>query len=474
MQLWLGLKSENELRINLRSIIGLNGMAPMVRMLKNTIEWSTEGYQWKPDDKHAKELFEQMNLDKAKECGTPGTKATAKNLTDSEEIIEDATSFQRGAGKRLYHTQDDPRVLRETSTVLSGMAKPRVLDQARVVRLVRYRKGTPGVVWKLNYQKPPVRQYALADADNASDEETRRSPSSHYQFVGNHLGDAEARRLQVTALSSGESEYYSVCLGGAAAIMLSNVGHVIGFIKFFVELWFTIYSDSSAERGICRRSDVGKLKHMQVRHLWIQERIENKETAIDVVDTSLNRADFETKYLDGARRRALIGRLPLLKERGLELVVASLTLAVPITGDEAKVKHVSIGKRSEVEWKDAIIAMSLAFGGWAYFVKKSKDETDGETEAFYSKGEEDTSGETWDEDPHDVADVQLEIRLKRLWLNSKGADSLRVAVKSSRRYRRQFRLTMAVMIDILMQKGVKDSKALMCFGEEVSGSEVLL
>ena len=33
---------------------------------------------------------------------------------------------------------------------------------------------------------------------------------------------------------------------------------------------------------------------------------------------------------------------------------------------------------------------------------------------------------------------------------------------------------MAVRIDILMQKGVKDSKALMCFGEEVSGSEVLL
>ena len=82
------------------------------------------------------------------------------------------------------------------------------------------------------------------------------------------------------------------------------------------------YSDSSAARGIANRKGVGKLKHLQVRSLWLQHARVDGQVIVDRVDTLLKTADLGTKFSDAARRKQLIGMLPLREhERRLERVV---------------------------------------------------------------------------------------------------------------------------------------------------------
>ncbi|CAK0850454.1 unnamed protein product [Prorocentrum cordatum] len=57
-----------------------------------------------------------------------------------------------------------------------------------------------------------------------------------------------------------------------------------------------IYSDSTAGRGMCSRVGVGKVRHLELRYLWIQERLRLKAFELHKEDTSKMTADMLTKY----------------------------------------------------------------------------------------------------------------------------------------------------------------------------------
>ena len=157
-----------------------------------------------------------------------------------------------------------------------------------------------------------MRVYGLADADHASDEETRRSVSCSQEFFGGHLIDCEAIRQACIALSSGESELYALTLCSARVLFLHSLLQGFGFSHLATP---EAYSDSSAARGIAGRSGVGRIKHMATRHLWLQEARATGRIIIKVIDTIQNTSDLGTKYLDQGRRSVLISMLPLA-ERG--------------------------------------------------------------------------------------------------------------------------------------------------------------
>ena len=74
-----------------------------------------------------------------------------------------------------------------------------------------------------------------------------------------------------------------------------------------LKLGIVLYTDSTAARGICNRRGVGKVRHMDVQLLWLQERIQSKEFALRKVDSALNLGDLSTKYVDAATIGRIIG-----------------------------------------------------------------------------------------------------------------------------------------------------------------------
>ena len=59
-----------------------------------------------------------------------------------------------------------------------------------------------------------------------------------------------------------------------------------------------IKEDSSAAKGIASRRGLGKLKHIDIKELWIQEKVNLGEVKITKVPGTVKLADALTKYCD--------------------------------------------------------------------------------------------------------------------------------------------------------------------------------
>ena len=67
-------------------------------------------------------------------------------------------------------------------------------------------------------------------------------------------------------------------------------------------------SDASAAIRICNRIGLGKVRHIEVNQLWLQEKAAKKKMEIIKVGTLENLADALTKSLDAeSMRRHLVG-----------------------------------------------------------------------------------------------------------------------------------------------------------------------
>ena len=67
-----------------------------------------------------------------------------------------------------------------------------------------------------------------------------------------------------------------------------------------------IYVDSSAAIGVAQRRGNGKLRHVRVGDLWIQEKIEDGELQMQKVWGEENPADAMTKNVGGEKLRNLV------------------------------------------------------------------------------------------------------------------------------------------------------------------------
>ena len=56
-------------------------------------------------------------------------------------------------------------------------------------------------------------------------------------------------------------------------------------------------SDSSAARAFASRRGLGRMKHVQTRYLWVQERVAQKALTLATVASKENVADVLTKLL---------------------------------------------------------------------------------------------------------------------------------------------------------------------------------
>ena len=96
----------------------------------------------------------------------------------------------------------------------------------------------------------------------------------------------------VIALSSGEAEYYAALKGASVALgsqsMLADLG---------ITAKITLYTDSSAARGIIHRAGLGKLRHLETGYLWLQAAVKAKRLQVRKVLGSVNPAGLFTKHL---------------------------------------------------------------------------------------------------------------------------------------------------------------------------------
>ena len=116
--------------------------------------------------------------------------------------------------------------------------------------------------------------------------------------MGNNVVKHSDNLQGTISLSSGESEYYAIVKASQAGIGLQSL-----LADWGLTVGVEVLSDSSAARGHVQRRGLGKMRHIQTRYLWVQERVAEGHIKISCVPGSQNIADVLTKAVSGPLMR---------------------------------------------------------------------------------------------------------------------------------------------------------------------------
>ena len=170
-------------------------------------------------------------------------------------------------------------------------------------------------------KQDPKTLYVYTDTDWAADELTRKSVSCTVERNGSYMLDFTVAKQSLVAPSSGEAEFYGIVRAVATSKQTSQILEQIG-----MQLEVTIASDSSAARRTCTRTGSGKVGHLSIKELWMQESYRKKEFQLVSVDTLLNWAEIGTKAHVWAPWRRCWGRCHYALEREQKQTLACPTL----------------------------------------------------------------------------------------------------------------------------------------------------
>ena len=115
----------------------------------------------------------------------------------------------------------------------------------------------------------------------------------------------------VIALSSGEAEYYAALKGASSALGFQSMLKDLG-----MQGSITLYTDSSAARGIIQRVGLGKLRHLETGYLWLQSAVKAKKLQVRKVLGTDNPADLLPKRLASADMWRHLEKLHMSPEDG--------------------------------------------------------------------------------------------------------------------------------------------------------------
>ena len=113
--------------------------------------------------------------------------------------------------------------------------------------------------------------------------------------AGGHCVKTRSASQGAYALSSAEAELYGMVEGVTRAKGLRTLAYELGFrgLKNVVKLG----TDSSAAKSFVNRRGLGKMRHLQIRDLWLQEEVDTGRLEVSKVRGDENPADLMTKVL---------------------------------------------------------------------------------------------------------------------------------------------------------------------------------
>ncbi len=162
----------------------------------------------------------------------------------------------------------------------------------------------PQCVWNFPWQDEIYVTEDFADAGGYA--KTGHSTSGGVFQPGGHTLCAWSSSLKAVALSSCESEYYSLVRCVDEATDLDEM----------LEEMQSNHSIRRWARGLALRAGGGQIKHMQAKYYWLQECIKAGILTVEKIRGTVNPADLMTKHLDGTTMRAMCGLLDLKFETG--------------------------------------------------------------------------------------------------------------------------------------------------------------
>ena len=146
------------------------------------------------------------------------------------------------------------------------MSCPKEGHDQLIKRIIRYLKGKPRVAIRYEFQEESEGIIVFTDSDWAGDHQTtRKSTSGGVVCRGKHTISLWCKLKSSIALSSCEAELNAALKGAVEGLNVRRLAASLGDT-----LPLELRTDASAARGVILRQGVGKVRHLQVKQLWLQ------------------------------------------------------------------------------------------------------------------------------------------------------------------------------------------------------------
>jgi hypothetical protein len=234
-----------------------------IRVLNRVLRWTDDGILLEADPRH-QEILVASSPGSA--LLTPGVKEQLAGELAETPLSAQATSVFRSEAARCNDLGvDRPDIAFAAKELCRRMSAPDQASQQALQRLTRYLQGSPRLVYSYVWQ-PENDLDVFVDTDFAGCMATRRSTSGGVAIRGIHLIKHWSSTQRAVTLSSAEAGLYGLVKGTTEALGIQSWG-----LDFGLCMKVRMHADSAAAIGICRRSGIGRVRHLAVGQLWVQE-----------------------------------------------------------------------------------------------------------------------------------------------------------------------------------------------------------
>ena len=128
---------------------------------------------------------------------------------------------------------------------------------------------------------------------------------------GDHLIRSYAKTQSVIALSSAEAELYAMTTAAS-----ESLGIQLMIAEFGRKIKIMIHVDASAAMGIAQRKGLGKVRHLDVQSLWIQDALRSSRLHMSKVAGTSNPSYLMTKHQDAGTISKIMEKMLLAERKG--------------------------------------------------------------------------------------------------------------------------------------------------------------
>ena len=159
-------------------------------------------------------------------------------------------------------------------------------------KIGKYLAGRPRLVAHFPWQTATPMVTGYTDSDWAGCSVTAKSTSGGIICIGAHTIKSYSRQQKTIALSSAEAELHAMVAASAEVMGVIGLCSDLG-----MHMQGEILADSSAALGISNRSGIGKVRHLRIQALWVQEVRSTGRLGYKKVLGTLNPSDILTKHV---------------------------------------------------------------------------------------------------------------------------------------------------------------------------------
>ena len=265
-------------------------------LLNRAIRWGDQGLSWEADPRHSETIIKELGLDDSNGAAAPCTEdiraLSEKRMQSSAIEGDEATSYRRLVATANFIATDRADIQYTTRCLSKGMAKPTREDVKALRHLGRYLRRVPRLILCMPWGGDISKIIIQSDSDWAGEKGSRKSVSAGAAYVGNAMVKTWSKDQAVIALSSGEAELYAAGRAAREGLGIQSMAKELGY-----QMEVIIEVDASAAQGMMQRRGLGKLRHLDVQELWVQDAIQRGAFKVRRVSTRNNTADIGTKPL---------------------------------------------------------------------------------------------------------------------------------------------------------------------------------